>query len=212
MTNQARALAVLFATYAGFLIVMNALATKQFDIAIGTVTTGILVSPIVFMAQDVATEVFGYKTARRMILTGFTIMAIATALFQLAIMIPPSQFYANQEAFATIFGSVPRIVFASFLAYTIGSLVNAKVMAWMKQRWGGGLFGRAITSTFVGQLLDNAIFGVVAFAGVLPPMALVSLAVVATLFEVVYEIVLFPATKAAIRYTQRYIARDEVTA
>lgn len=212
MTNQARALAVLFATYAGFLIVMNALATKQFDIAIGTVTTGILVSPIVFMAQDVATEVFGYKTARRMILTGFAIMAIATALFQLAIIIPPSPFYANQEAFATIFGSVPRIVFASFLAYTIGSLVNAKVMAWMKQRWGGSLFGRAITSTFVGQLLDNAIFGVVAFAGVLPPMALVSLAVVATLFEVVYEIVLFPATKAAIRYTQRYIARDEVTA
>ena len=41
-----------FAIYAGGLIIQNILATKQIDIAMFTVTTGILVSPIIFIIQD----------------------------------------------------------------------------------------------------------------------------------------------------------------
>ena len=44
---------VLFGIYCAALMIQNVLATKQFDIAVFSVTTGILVSPIVFIIQDI---------------------------------------------------------------------------------------------------------------------------------------------------------------
>lgn len=210
--KKTKALTLLFGAYCGFLIVMNVLATKQIDVWMFTVTTGILVSPLVFIIQDVATEVFGYRTARRMVLTGFAVSFTAVLLYQLSVMIPASQFWQGQPAFEAIFSTVPRIVVASFIAYLIGSLVNAKLMAVMKKWAERHLFFRAITSTVAGQFLDNSMFAFVAFSGILPFPALVSMAVGGTLIEVLYEVIFYPATRIAIRKTEAYVAADNTPA
>ena len=49
----------LFGIYCAGIIIQNILATKNIDILMFTVTTGILVSPLVFIIQDVQTEIFG---------------------------------------------------------------------------------------------------------------------------------------------------------
>ena len=123
---------------------------------------------------------------------------IAVVLFQIAIMLPASETYANQAAFETILHSTPRIAIASLIAYMTGSLINSKIMVVMREKHNKGLFTRAITSTVAGQFVDNAIFAVCAFAFVLPAPAIISMAVGGTLFEVIYEIVLYPVTKTAI--------------
>ena len=117
-------LPLLYAAYASSLLAMNLLATKQFDLWQFTVTTGILVSPIAFIIQDLATEVFGFRIAKRMILTGFVILIVASLVYQLAILIPPSNFWSNQAAFASILSTTLRISLASLTAYLVGSLVN----------------------------------------------------------------------------------------
>lgn len=191
-------ISIMFGVYCSSLIIQNILAAKTIDVAIFTVTTGVLISPLVFIVQDISCELFGYKQTKRMILLSFLMNFIAVILFQLAIMLPASETYANQEAFGAILGTTLRIAFASFLAYVTGSLINAKVMVALK-KGKANLFKRAITSTLAGQLCDNAVFSIAAFAFVLPVPAIVSMIIGATLFEVIYEIVFYPITKAAIK-------------
>lgn len=204
-------LPLLYAAYASSLLAMNLLATKQFDLWQFTVTTGILVSPIAFIIQDLTTEVFGFRIAKRMILTGFVILIVASLVYQLAILIPPSNFWSNQAAFASILSTTLRISLASLTAYLVGSLVNAKIMDQLKQSYPDSLFFRAITSTIFGQLLDNLLFAFLAFWGVLPLSALISMVIGGTLFETIYEIVLYPLTRLLIRLCQNYLG-DEIDA
>lgn len=202
MNNKKNREAILFGIYAAALLIQNILALKTIDVWVFSLTTGVLVSPIVFMAQDVESEIYGYKHARTMILLAYLMNFIFTLLVTLAIHITPSVAYANQQAFSTIFSTTWRITLASFAAYTVGSLVNAKIMTVRKERH--GLFYRAIFSTIIGQLLDNAIFCFGAFLGVLPINAIIMMVVGATIWETLYEIVLFPVTKRVIVYFEEH--------
>lgn len=198
-------LQIFFGIYTGAIIIQNILATKQIDIAMFTVTTGILVSPIVFIIQDIIAELYGYKDAKKMVLLGFLMNFIGVLLFTLAIDLPSSQFWFNQEAFNTILGTTFRISIASFTAYIIGSLTNSGTMVWLKKKLPKSLFVRAISSTIVGQFLDNAVFATVAFLGVLPKAAILSMVVGGTIFEVLYEIIFYPITKISICKCKKYI-------
>lgn len=185
-----------FSIYCGSLIIQNILATKQIDIFMFTVTTGILISPIVFIIQDVISEIFGYKEAKKMVLYGFLMNFIAVVLYNISILIPPSSYWNNQVAFETILGTTFRITIASFIAYICGSLTNSKIMVSLKSK--NNLFFRAISSTVVGQFLDNFLFAFIAFYGVLPVNSLISMVIGGTIFEVIYEIVFYPITKTII--------------
>lgn len=198
-------ISILFGVYCASLIIQNILATKTIDVGIFTVTTGVLMSPLVFIIQDVSCELFGYKQTKKMILLSFVMNFVAVAMFQFAIYLPAAETYANQEAFSAILGSTLRIACASFLAYVTGSIINSKIMVAMKKRHEKKFFVRAIASTFAGQLLDNAVFVLVAFSFVLPAPVIISMIIGATLFEVIYEILFFPITKATTKKLERTI-------
>lgn len=196
---------LIFGIYAGAIMIQNILATKQIDIAIFTVTTGILVSPIVFIIQDIVAELYGYKEAKKVILLGFLMNFIGVLLFTLAIHLPSSQFWTNQQAFSSVLGTTFRISIASFTAYIIGALTNSKVMVVLKEKFPKSLFVRAISSTIVGQLLDNALFAFIAFCGTLPLTAIYSMIIGATIFETLYEIIFYPITRISIKKLNNYI-------
>lgn len=197
MKTKNDVLKFLYGIYCAALIIQNVLATKSIDITCFTVTTGIVISPIVFIVQDVTSEIFGFKEAKRMILTAYAMSFVMVLLSQLSIMLPASRMYANQIAFASIFSTTTRITAASFVAYMAGSLMNAKVMLLNKKE--SNLFFRAIFSTVIGQILDNALFAVLGFAGVLPITKIRSMVIGGTMFETIYEIIFFPITKTVIK-------------
>ena len=205
MEKKNKVLNIMFGIYAAAIIIQNILATKQIDITIFTVTTGILVSPIVFIIQDIIAELYGYKDAKKMVLLGFIMNFVGVLLFTLAIKLPSSAFWNNQEAFSTILGTTFRISIASFTAYIIGSLTNSKVMVKLKEKFPKSLFVRAITSTIVGQFLDNAVFAFIGFLGILPIPAILSMVAGGTIFEVLYEIIFYPITKLCITKIKKYI-------
>lgn len=186
----------IFGIYCAALLIQNILALKTIDIVGFTLTTGILISPVVFIMQDVESELFGYKKARQMILLAYLMNFVFTLVVGLAIIIPPAPFYVNQEAFSALFATTPRIVIASFLAYCAGSLTNSKIMTLNKEKH--SLFYRAISSTVVGQFLDNSIFAFVAFYGTLPLNSIFMMIIGATIFETMYEVVFYPVTKGVI--------------
>ena len=127
---------------------------------------GILFFPISYIIGDVLTEVYGYARARRVIWAGFAATGFMAFMAWVVVALPPAPSWTNQAAYETVFGQVPRIVFASMAAFWAGEFVNAFVLARMKLATGGRhLWMRTIGSTVFGQGVDSLIFYPLAFWG-----------------------------------------------
>lgn len=196
----------MYALYCAGMLGMNVLAAKQIDIFGFTVTCGIFLSGFVFVSQDIITELCGPKPAKKMVFISYAIVLAIVLLFQVAIAVPGSQFWDNQEAFSSVLKTTLRITCASVLAYALGSLTNITVMAKLKGK--SNLFARALTSTLFGQLLDNGIFCFVAFLGVLPVKAILSMVLSATVIEVVTEFICFPLVKYLLALCRKNEEKD----
>lgn len=198
---------ILFATC---LLISNILATKILMIGSWSAPAGVIIFPIAYILNDVITEVWGFRKARLIIWTGFAVNILAVLFFSVGIAIPGAPFWQNQEAFATVLGNTPRIVGASLSAYLIGSFLNAFVMSRMKVLTNGkGFSGRAIVSTVVGESADSLIFISIAFAGIFPIGALITMIFTQALMKTVYEILILPVTIWVVGFVKRFEGTDE---
>ena len=127
---------------------------------------GILFFPLSYVIGDILTEVYGYARARRCIWAGFCALLFMAGMSWVVVALPPDAGWEGQAAYEAVFGQVPRIVFASIVAFWAGEFVNAYVLARMKV-WtqGRALWSRTIGSTVFGQGVDSLIFYPLAFLG-----------------------------------------------
>jgi len=160
--------------------------------------------PITYIFGDVFTEVYGYGGSRRIIWIGFVANATMAALGNLIVALPAAPEWKNQEAFATVFHQVPRLVIASLVAYWCGEFANSFTLAKMKiLTEGRHLWTRCVGSTAVGQAVDTVILVIVAFSGVVTVPGMIRLIISAYLFKVVYEVVAIPITYAIVGFLKR---------
>lgn len=182
------------------LLVSNIAAVKLFSIGPLIFTGGILVFPLSYVFGDILTEVYGYARTRRIIWAGLLANLFMVAVLQVAIMLPPAPDWRTQEQFRAVHMAIPRIVIASVIAYWAGEIVNSIVMSRMKVlSKGRRLWQRAVSSTAVGQLVDSALFVVIAFAGKVNGRVLVAAVLSAWLFKTLYEIAVLPLTYRIVR-------------
>lgn len=197
--TKAKFLTIAASVYCGCLLISNIIAGKTFDASFAALPCAVILFPIVYILNDVLTEVYGFKTARTVVLTGFGINVLAVAAYAATLAMPSSAFFTAQDAFAAVLGSTPRLLAASLLSYLVGSLVNAKIMDAMRKRNERGLMLRCIASTAVGETLDATMFITIAFAGTMPIEALMAMVVAQAAFKTLYEVVAYPLTRVAIR-------------
>ncbi|MCH5327932.1 MAG: queuosine precursor transporter [Coprobacter sp.] len=191
------------------LILSNILEVKMIQIGPVTATAGLIVFPISYIINDCIAEVWGYRKARLIIWAGFAMNFLAVAFIQLAILLPPAEFWDGQQGFADVFISTPRIAIASLTAFLAGSFLNAYIMSKMKIASQGKQFSlRAIVSTLVGESADSLIFFPVAFAGTVPLQALFALIVTQAILKSAYEVVILPVTIRVIRYIKKIDGSD----
>lgn len=196
-------------TFTCFLLISNLIEIKTIDLGPLTITAGVILFPFTYIINDCAVEVYGFSRARLMIWTGFTVNLIVSLLLQLAIILPGSPEWTDQQAMETIFGAVPRIFFASFTAFIAGSMVNARVMSVMKSRSRGRRFSlRAIVSTIFGEGIDSIIFFPIAFGGILSVETILSLILTQTLLKTCYEIIVLPVTIRVVRLLKKVEGGD----
>lgn len=156
---------------------------------------GVLFFPLSYVFGDVLTEVYGYARARKVIWVGFVGVFFASLMSFIIVELPPAPGWEGQEAYALIFGQVPRIVLASLIAFFVGEMINAYVMAKMKiLTRGKHLWTRTIGSTIVGQGFDSLIFYPVAFYGIWSNEILLTVMFSNFLIKVAWEAVLTPVT------------------
>ena len=178
------------------LVTANLLETKLLDFfGFTTITAGMLVFPISYIINDCISEVWGFRRIALVIWTGFAMNFIVAAIGMLAVLLPAAPFWEGEEHFNFIFGFAPRIVFASLLAFLVGSFTNAYTMSKMKLAHKGRHFSiRAVVSTLAGETLDSIVFFPIAFGGIISVPDLVMLMLTQIVLKSMYEITVLPFT------------------
>ena len=191
------------------LIAANLLETKVIQIGSLTVTAGLLVFPISYIINDCIAEVWGFKKARLIIWSGFTMNFFVVALGLIAVAIPAAPFWEGEEHFDFVFGMAPRIVAASLMAFLVGSFLNAYVMSKMKVASQGRNFSaRAIWSTVVGETADSLIFFPVAFGGVIAWKELLIMMGIQIVLKSMYEVIILPVTIRVVKAIKKIDGSD----
>ena len=168
----------LIGLYVAFILVSNFTAQKLaiFDLGFASFITGapVLVFSVTFLITDIVNEKFGRAETQRMIFIG-VIAQIASALFiYLVLSLPPAPFWQNQAIFEQIFGLVPRILVASWIAFFASESFDAYIFSWFKRKTQGKkLWMRNVFSSIPAMTLDSLLFVPLAFYGVLSLSTLV---------------------------------------
>lgn len=167
---------------------------------------GILFFPVGYVLGDVLTEVYGYARARRCIWAGFAALLFMAFMSMVVVALPPAPDWRGQAAYEQVFGQVPRIVFASIVAFWAGEFANSYVMARMKLLTGGRwLWTRTIGSTLVGEGVDSLLFYPLAFWGAAgwTPGLVGRVLVTQWVLKVGWEVILTPVTYAVVGFLKR---------
>lgn len=213
MNNNKQTVSVLFMLFSILfcvcLIAANVLETKQIAVGPISLTGGFIVFPVSYIINDCVCEVWGFRKARLLIWTGFAMNFFFVAMGAICDLIPGADYWNNEAGFHAIFGLAPRIALASFVAFVIGSFVNAYVMSRMKIRDGGKRFSaRAILSTVAGETCDSVIFFPLALAGVVPASELPWLMLWQVVLKTIYEVLALPITVRIVRAMKQHEGED----
>lgn len=186
------------------ILISNITSVKLFSIWNIVLPSSVLLFPLTYIIGDVIAEVYGYEKAKFVIILGFVCNAIMVAFFTIAILLPPASAWGNQEAFATILGTTPRMFIASLTAFLVGSLSNAYIMNFLKKITNGKkLWIRTIGSTIVGELFDTIIFILIGFIGKINWNIIIVMMICQFIWKVGYEIIATPLTYFVINKYKR---------
>lgn len=196
------------------LLVSNVITSKQVQLPFGIVMTGaVFIFPITYVLSDLFSEVYGYRWSRRTAYLGFAANLFMVVIFSLVIISPSPSFWPHQEAFKTVLGNTPRILFSSLLAYMVGDLVNDKLFQRMKVKYPTthkGFGWRAILSSIAGELVDSLIFLPLAFLGQMPISNLVVMVIMQVVIKTGYEIVILPVTYKVVHLVSAYEKKQTI--
>lgn len=122
----------------------------------------------VYLISDILSENYGKATARKLVGLGIFFILIITTIMFISLKIIPSSYDQAQGALNTIFGFFPRLVLASICAFTISQSYDVIAYQFWRNLYPAYKFIwlRNGLSTIVSQLLDNALFTIIAFSGI----------------------------------------------
>ncbi len=182
--------------YVTCLLLSNLIAGKMWAVTNSvTLPAAVILFPVTYIFGDIFTEVYGFKKARMIIWMGFACSFFAVLVYFITIELPHPGFWENQEAYAIVMGTTPRVAVASFAGYLFGEFSNSMVLSKLKVATNGkNLWLRTILSTVVGEGFDSIIFITISFLGTMETSVVLKMILFQYLFKVAYEVVFTPLT------------------
>ena len=183
------------------LLLSNLVAGKMWAVTENvTLPAAVILFPLTYIIGDVFTEVYGFKKARTVIWLGFACSFFAVLIYLITIALPHPGYWENQEAYATVMGTTPRVAIASFAGYLFGEFSKSIILSRMKVATKGkNLWMRTIFSTVVGEGLDSVIFIMISFWGTMDNSVVGQMILFQYLFKVGYEILFTPVTYLVVK-------------
>ena len=163
------ALLIVTALFVTSYLVSNVMAVKVISLfGFFYFDAGTITFPFAYMLGDVLTEIWGYRTARKVIWMTFFCNILMVVCTQIGVWLPSPDYLAETaNAYDHIFTYVPHIVVASLTGFLLGELSNAWLMEKIKEKTKGKrLWVRTIGSSAVAYIFDSLPFVLIAFVGV----------------------------------------------
>lgn len=190
--------------FVAVMLISNTVSTKILNLGWFMFDGGTILFPLSYIFGDILTEVYGYSRARKVIWIGFFSVMLMSLVYFIVGALPAADGWQFQESYNNILGIVPRIAFASLIAFFAGEFSNSYILAKLKIKTKGKyLWLRTIGSTLVGELLDTLIFVLIAFAGVMPTSLLIPIIISNYVFKVGIEILMTPVTYKAVSFLKK---------
>lgn len=190
-------------------LVSNVMAVKVVSLlGLFYFDAGTITFPLAYMLGDVLTEIWGYRTSRKVIILTLLCNVLMVVCTRIGVAMPSPDYLAETAvAYDTIFDYVPRIVLGSLVGFLLGELSNAWCMERLKKVTAGRhLWLRTIGSSMVGYFFDSLPFVLIAFAGVVTTHDLVAMIVLQYVLKLAIEIVFgTPLAYAAIGWIKRHV-------
>lgn len=187
----------------------NIMAVKVINIfGITLFDAGTIIFPLSYMLGDALTEIWGFKTTKKIIILTFICNIFMITLTYIGIFLPSPDYMAEvSDAYETVFAYTPRIIIASLIAFLTGELLNAWSMEKIKSKTGDKLLWvRTIGSSTLGHLTDTVIFVCIAFLGVSPAGDLISMIVIQYIAKLGIEAICgTPLAYGIVKYIKRKI-------
>lgn len=187
------------------LLLSNLIAGKMWAVTADiTLPAAVILFPLTYITGDVFTEVYGFRKARTIIWLGFGCSFFAVLIYLVTIALPHPGYWENQEAYAVVMGTTPRVAIASFAGYLFGEFSNSFVLSKLKVvTKGKNLWLRTILSTVVGEGLDSIIFITISFWGTMENSVVLKMILFQYLFKVGYEVLFTPVTYAVVKAVKK---------
>lgn len=174
------------------IMLCNAILTNRY---IGTdvlfVLGGTFTSPFIFILDDIIAEIYGYKIARCVILSGFAAQTLFVIVCQLVVIAPfPAHFKGEFSYFHILGPSLLRINISGFVAYIIANLINSYIIT----KWKVLLKGRKFwLRSFCSSAFSEALYSFIAILMMeinsIPLNYILKVAIVSYLIKATYSLV-----------------------
>ena len=203
---------VVTALFVTLYLVSNVMAVKVISIfGLFYFDAGTITFPFAYMLGDVLTELWGFKTAKKVIWMTFFCNILMVVCTQIGVWLPSPDYLAETaSAYNHIFTYVPRIVIASLVGFLLGELSNAWLMEKIKiKTQGKRLWVRTIGSSAVAYLFDSLPFVLIAFAGTVSVHDLLLMIAFQYFAKLLIEVFFgTPMAYAAIRALERVLSKN----
>ena len=179
--------------------------TKTFFILGGTLT-----SPFVFILDDIIAEIYGYKIARCVILTGFSAQTLFVIIFQLVVMAPSPSHFKDGAAYAQILGSsLLRINISGFIAYIVANLVNSYILTrWKVLLKGRKFWLRSLCSSTFSEALYSCIAILMMEINSIPLNDVLKVVVISYLIKATYSLIFAAPANVLVNYIKKRTGID----
>jgi queuosine precursor transporter len=143
------------------IMLCNAILTNRY---IGNnslfVLGGTFTSPFIFILDDIVAEIYGYKTARSMIIYAFLAQTVFILICQIILITPYPTFFHEQGSYNYILGpQLLRINISGFIAFITANLLNSYILS----RWKILLKGRKFWLRSIGSsIFAEALYSLLA--------------------------------------------------
>lgn len=167
-------------------ILANILILKSVDLLGIGATLGNVLFASNFLATDMLTENFGYKEAKKGVKFGIFSVLFFMVVTQIALLYIPNAEDFAQSSFELLFGFIPRISIASVSLFAISNIVDIKLYEHLRVKTNGKkMWLRNNLCTIISNGGENFLFYLIAFGGTMPISTILSIALSATIIEII---------------------------
>ncbi len=156
--------------------------TRLFELSVG-----ILPYPITFLITDLISEIYGRKSANRVVIAGIFASFFSIGILWLSGVVPAiDSSPVDNATFQEVFALSPLAVLASMIAYLSAQFIDIRIYHyWKRVTKGRHLWLRNNFSTFSSQIIDSTtVILLLCIFGVLPWNLFLGLVVSSILFKV----------------------------